>query len=115
MAINTRPANFLSTLALILTTGEYGLYPPSDVHLQTGRPISRYDNSPKNKAFDFILQGSLSREVIELLSCLTEGSDFIEEQGYTLMHKIVLGLSLKSLEEELIHHPEDIDAMDALG
>ena len=31
------------------------------------------------------------------------------------MHKIVLGLSLLSLEEELIHHPEDIDTMDALG
>lgn len=31
------------------------------------------------------------------------------------MHKIVLGLSLLSLEEELIHHPEHIDTMDALG
>ena len=30
------------------------------------------------------------------------------------MHKIVLGLSLLSLEEELIQHPEQIDTMDAL-
>lgn len=80
-----------------------------------GRPISNYDNSPKNKAFDHILQGGLSSQVIEVLSCLTEGSDFIEEQNYTRMHKIVLGLSLKSLEEELILHPEQIDSRDALG
>lgn len=31
------------------------------------------------------------------------------------MHKIVLGLSMLSLEEELIHHPEYIDSVDALG
>lgn len=79
------------------------------------RPISKYDNSPKNKAFDFILQGGLSSQIIETLSCLTEGSDFIEEQNYTQTHRIVLGLSLMSLEEELINHPEQIDAVDALG
>ena len=79
------------------------------------RPISKYDNSPKNKAFDFILQGGLSSQIIEMLSCLTEGSDFIEEQNYTQTHKIVLGLSLMGLEEELVDHPEQIDAVDALG
>ncbi|KAL8758289.1 MAG: hypothetical protein Q9199_001591 [Rusavskia elegans] len=79
------------------------------------RPISKYDNSPKNKAFDFILQGGLSSQIIETLSCLTEGSDFIEEQNYTQTHRIVLGLSMMSLEEELIHHPDQIDAVDALG
>ncbi|KAL8902251.1 MAG: hypothetical protein Q9207_004818 [Kuettlingeria erythrocarpa] len=79
------------------------------------RPISKYDNSPKNKAFDFILQGGLSSQIVEMLSCLTEGSDFIEEQNYTQTHRTVLGLSMMSLEEELILHPEHIDAVDALG
>jgi ankyrin repeat protein len=79
------------------------------------RPISKYDNSPKNKAFDFILQGGLSTQVVETLSCLTEGSDFIDEQNYTPMHKIVLQLSMMSLEEEIVRHPDDIDAFDALG
>ncbi|KAL9614935.1 MAG: hypothetical protein Q9167_000577 [Letrouitia subvulpina] len=79
------------------------------------RPISKYDNTPKNKAWDFILQGGLSRETIETLSCLTEGSDFIEEQNYTQIHKIVLGLSAKRLEDEIINFPESIDAIDALG
>lgn len=31
------------------------------------------------------------------------------------MHRIVLGLSLLSLEEELIHHQEQIDSRDAMG
>ncbi len=52
---------------------------------------------------------------METLSCLTEGCDFIEEQNYNQMHRIVLGLSMMSLEEELILHPENIDAVDALG
>jgi ankyrin repeat protein len=79
------------------------------------RPLSKHDNSPKNKAFDFILQGGLSKEVVETLSCLTQGSDFIEEQNYTQIHRIVLGLSMSSLEEELLRHPENIDASDALA
>lgn len=83
--------------------------------LRSSRPISKYDNSPKNKAFDFILQGGLSSEIIETLSCLTEGTDFVEEQNYTQTHRIVLGRSMMSLEEALIHHPDQIDAVDALG
>ena len=83
--------------------------------LRSSRPISKYDNSPKNKAFNFILQGGLSSEIIETLSCLTQGSDFVEEQNYTQTHRIMLGLSMMSLEEELIHHPDQIDAVDALG
>lgn len=83
--------------------------------LRSSRTISKYDNSPKNKAFDFILQGGLSSEIIETLSCLTQGSDFIEEQNYTQTHRIVLGLSMMSLKEEMIHHPDQIDAVDALG
>lgn len=79
------------------------------------RPISAYDNSPKNKAWDFILQGGLPREVVETLLCLTQGSDFIDEQNYTQTHRIVLGLSMMSLEEEIVKRPEDIDAVDALG
>ena len=69
------------------------------------------DNSPKNKAFDFVLQGDLSREVIETLSCLTEGSDFIDDQNYTQMRRIVLGLTLMGLEEEIVLHPENVDAV----
>ena len=83
--------------------------------MTSDRPISKYDNDPKNKAWDFILQGGLSRQTVEILSCLTESSDFVDEQNYTKIHRIVLGLSLASLEEELAQHPEEIDVVDLLG
>lgn len=53
------------------------------VPLTFDRPSSKYDNTPKNKVWDFMFQGGLSRETIETLSRLTEGSDFIEEQNFT--------------------------------
>ena len=79
------------------------------------RPISAHDNNPRNKAFDFILQGFLSKEEVETLGCLTAGSDWVEDQNFTVLHKIVTGLRIQSLEEALVLYPDDIDAIDALG
>ena len=79
------------------------------------RPILKYDCSPEAKVFDCILRGRLSQEDIEVLSCVTQVSDFIDEQGYTQTHRVVLGLSMTSLEEEIVMHPESINAIDALG
>ncbi|KAH6673063.1 ankyrin repeat-containing protein [Halenospora varia] len=79
------------------------------------RPISAHDNNPRNKAFDFILQGFLSKEEVETLGCLTAGSDWVEDQNYTLIHKIVTGLCFQSLEEAILLYPDDIDAIDGLG
>ncbi|MCJ1372456.1 hypothetical protein MMC20_003680 [Loxospora ochrophaea] len=73
------------------------------------------DDSPKNKACDLLLQGVLSKEAAELLSCLTNSSDFVEEQNFTQLHKIVLGLSSLDLEKEVQLHPDEVDATDALG
>ncbi|KAL8730166.1 MAG: hypothetical protein Q9166_004249 [cf. Caloplaca sp. 2 TL-2023] len=44
-----------------------------------------------------------------------DDSDFIDEQNYTLLHKIVLGLSMHDLEESLSLHPDLIDIPDAMG
>ncbi|KAJ5381152.1 ankyrin repeat containing protein [Penicillium cataractarum] len=79
------------------------------------RPLSPYDNSPRNKASDIALQGGLAKEDLEALYCLTQGSDWIEEQNFNLIHKIVCGLSQKSLEKQIIAEPESIDCQDALG
>ena len=59
--------------------------------------------------------GGLSTEDVEALRCLTQGSDFIEEQNFTVLHNIVLGMSMADLEEELLHHPENINTPDAMG
>lgn len=61
-----------------------------------------------------MLQGFLSKEVVETLSCLTSGSDWVEDQNLTVLHKIVTGPSFQSLEEALVLYPDDIDAIDAL-
>ncbi|KAL3456695.1 ankyrin repeat-containing domain protein [Aspergillus heterothallicus] len=56
------------------------------------RPISTYDNSPRNKASDIQLN-----------------------QSFSDLHKIVCGLSLKDLDEALLSSPQSMDVTDALG
>jgi len=52
---------------------------------------------------------------VETLGCLTAGSDWVEDQNFTALHKIVTGLSFQSLDEAMALYPDDIDAIDALG
>ena len=79
------------------------------------RPIATSDNSPRNKAHQFLLMGGLSDDDAEALRCLTRGDDFIDEQNYTTLHKIILGLSMGDLEEEIRLHPENVNTTDAMG
>ncbi|KAI9766861.1 MAG: hypothetical protein M1839_004748 [Geoglossum umbratile] len=82
------------------------------------RPIATSDKNPRNKACHFLLEGGLSNNAIGALQALTKGShfdDFIDEADFTQAHRIVLGLSMRSLEEEILLHPEDINAADAMG
>lgn len=62
-----------------------------------------------------MLQCRLSQEELEVLSCVIQGSNFIDDQGYTQVHRVVLGLSMRRLEEVISMHPESIDAIDARG
>ena len=57
----------------------------------------------------------MSKEAAELLSCLTKSDDFVEEQNFTQLHKIILGLSLINLEKEVQLHVDEVDTTDALG
>ena len=79
------------------------------------RPIAASDNSPRNKAHQALLMGDLSREDEEALLCLTQGSDFIDEQNYTQLHKIVLGLSMLDFEKEVIARKQEINTTDIMG
>ena len=79
------------------------------------RPIAVSDNSPRNKAHQFLLMGGLSNDDAEALRRLTRGDDFIDEQNYTLLHRIILGLSLADLEEEICLHPENLNTTDVMG
>ena len=79
------------------------------------RPISEHDCSPEGRVFDLIFQDRLSQEDIEVLSCVIQVDDFIDEQDYTQVHRAVLGLSMARLEEVIAMQPGSINTVDALG
>lgn len=81
----------------------------------TRRPVAKTDNSTRHKAFDNLLQGGLSQEAEDDIRCLTAASDWIEEQGFGKLHKIILRLLSSSLEEAVTDNPESIDVTDAMG
>jgi ankyrin repeat protein len=82
------------------------------------RPIAPSDNSPKNKACHFMLEGGLSNTALCALRKVAKDGyleDFIDEGGFTKTHKIVLTLSALNLEEEIRQNRQDINAVDAMG
>ncbi|EFR04046.1 hypothetical protein MGYG_07052 [Nannizzia gypsea CBS 118893] len=82
------------------------------------RPVAMSDNSPRIKACHFLLEGGLpdaGTDALRLISRDGHYDDFIDESNFTQIHRIVLGLSLRSLEEEIKLHPEDINAQDSMG
>lgn len=79
------------------------------------RPIATSDDCPSDKACDIILRGGLSREVVDIMRIIAEGSDFVDDQNFTALHKIVLRLSYHGLEQELRRSPGDVDLRDSTG
>jgi ankyrin repeat protein len=79
------------------------------------RPLAKTDNSTRNKAFDNLLQGGLDKEAEEDIRCLTAASDWIEEQNFSKLHKIIVGFLLLDLEKEIADDPSQIDVTDAMG
>ncbi|KAI9700218.1 MAG: hypothetical protein M1820_006886 [Bogoriella megaspora] len=79
------------------------------------RPIAVHDDNPKNKACDFLLQGALSIQATEYVSCLTRIEDFTEEQNFASLHKIVPGLSSLNLEQEIQKNPDSVNTTDTKG
>ncbi|KAF7939982.1 uncharacterized protein EAE98_000109 [Botrytis deweyae] len=79
------------------------------------KPISLNDECPSDKACDVILRGGISERIIEILRLLGASSDFVENQNFAAIHKIVLRLSMKDLEEEILRNPSQIDVHDATG
>lgn len=77
--------------------------------------MAKTDNSTRHKAFDNLLQGGLSQEAEEDIRCLTAASDWIEEQNFGKLHKIIVKLLLSSLEEAIADNSDSIDVPDAMG
>ena len=78
------------------------------------RPKALHDNSPSNKAADAIMMGGLPSDVVDDLSCIAN-PDWVEDQKFPLLHRIVLGLNGKDLEQALAEDPTTVDYEDAMG
>ncbi|KAL6720093.1 hypothetical protein ACLMJK_002014 [Lecanora helva] len=79
------------------------------------RPIAVTDDSPADKACDVLLRGNLSASVVEILRYIARDSEFIESQNFSAIHKIVLQLSMRDLETEILRDTTAVDARDAMG
>lgn len=77
--------------------------------------MAKTDNCTRHKAFDSLLQDGLGPEAEEDIRCLTAASDWIEEQNFGKLHKIIVRLLLSSLEKAIADDPDSIDVTDAMG
>ncbi|KAK3900475.1 ankyrin repeat-containing domain protein [Staphylotrichum tortipilum] len=78
------------------------------------RPKALHDNSTSNKAADAIMMGGLAYEVVDDVACIAN-QNWVEEQNFPLLHRIVLGLHGKDLEEALSEDPTVVNREDAMG
>ena len=74
--------------------------------------LADQSSSTSDKVWDHVLQGHLSEKEQETVKRLLDSSDFVDEQMFPLVHKIVLGMSLRCLEEHLIDDTDAIHAVD---
>ncbi len=77
--------------------------------------MAKSDNSTRHKAYDSLLQGGLSQETEDDIRCLTAASDWVEDQNFGKLHKVVIRLLLSSLEEAVAEDPDSVDVPDAMG
>ena len=108
-------ASFLSQVRIQITSKSLSISLLQYFQSDSIRPVAITDDCPADKACDVLLRGNLKANVIEVLRYISRDSEFIENQDFSSIHKIVLGLSLKDLETEIISNPEKIDARDAMG
>lgn len=64
--------------------------------------------------WDFIFRGKCNDTEQHALRCIKEGGegDWVEEQNFPLVHRIIFGLSPKSLAAELEENPNAVYVMD---
>lgn len=73
------------------------------------------DETSYDNVWDFIMRGKCTQVQQSQLRCITniKHADWIEEQNFPLIHRIVLGLSSKELSAELEENPHSACATDS--
>lgn len=68
-----------------------------------------------DRLWDYLLRGKLSKTEEGTVRRLLDSSDYVEDQQFPTVHKIVLQLSFKSLQEELNANPFAVFETDVEG
>ncbi|GAB7365782.1 hypothetical protein MBLNU230_g7117t1 [Neophaeotheca triangularis] len=75
------------------------------------------DNDSYDHVWDFLFRGKCSEKSAYELRCITEHGegDWVEDQNFPLIHRIIFGLSSKKLATELEENPHAVYLTDAQG
>lgn len=71
--------------------------------------------SPTELAWDKIFSGDLTEDKASTVASMFDDDNFLQSRQFTVLHKIVLGLISKSLQDELECSTKDIDAVESSG
>jgi ankyrin repeat protein len=73
------------------------------------------DETSYENVWDFFLRGKCTNSQEDALRCITQGGEgnWVEEQNFPLVHRIILGMSFKSLATELDENAEAVYLTDA--
>ena len=66
-------------------------------------------------AWEKIFSGDLTEDRASAVANMFDDDDFLQSRQFTVLHKIVLGLIPKKLQDELEYSTKDIDAIDSSG
>ncbi|EPS39909.1 hypothetical protein H072_6396 [Dactylellina haptotyla CBS 200.50] len=75
------------------------------------------DENSYDNVWDFVFRGKCNEKEEHGLRCITESGegDWVEEQNFPLIHRIIFGLSSKSLAVELRERPDSVYMTDSQG
>ncbi|KAF2219190.1 hypothetical protein BDZ85DRAFT_46813 [Elsinoe ampelina] len=77
--------------------------------------LNTHLESPATYAWDIILSNSMPEQITKYFRAVFTDRDFLEEQNFTPVHEIVLGLNGKRLPDALSELPQLTDSPDARG
>ncbi|KAK7455452.1 B-cell lymphoma 3-encoded protein [Colletotrichum acutatum] len=96
-----------------------GLASPRDVSSTRGYSLLRWAlYGQQYETCKFLMSAGADptyKKLLKILRLIAEGSDFNERQNFARIHKIVLGLCIGDLEEEIRQDPNSLDFPDGTG
>ena len=71
--------------------------------------------TPTELAWEKIFSGDLTEDKASTVANMFDDDEFLQSRQFTVLHKIVLGLVPKQLQDELEYSTKEIDAVDSSG